>query len=135
MTAALAALALTASGCATTHAPASLAPKADARVEHPEFTVELRVRSPSSATVDLSARGDFHVNADYPIHFQITGGARIEQDRFQREPCTTSADTCRAHATVPAAGARAIEGTLAFSVCDAERCLIEKVPLRLHHPP
>jgi hypothetical protein len=82
-----------------------------ARVEKPEFACELRVAQ-GKAIVSLEARGGFHVNPDYPIHFDEVG-----REHFRMEEHHASAEVPRK------------KGVLAFSVCDAERCLIEKVAL------
>lgn len=81
---------------------------------------------PLVAIVELEARSGFHVNGDYPIHFD--GPTRLDRQSFQ-------VDQHHARAPVPVtiekAGPVRVAGVLAFSVCDANRCLIDKIPLEV----
>ncbi len=92
-----------------------------ARVERPEW-----IAAADGAAVTLVTRAGFHVNPDYPIRFTLTGGTKIDRDKFKLDPCAPpSKDTCAARAPIPPRA----EGILAFSVCNPERCIIEKIPL------
>ena len=99
---------------------------------------------PASAVVSIVARDGFHVNPDYPVKFTASNEATVRfatpsvslLDSLERVPCEGHADeTCCARApisfSVGEAGAASVAGTLAFSVCNADQCLIEKVPLSL----
>lgn len=115
--------------------------------EAPEYAVSLsapgavKAGEAAAATFTITAKGTFHVNADYPLAF-IPGGAdnaRFEGERVklsagEKTPCAAHAeDACAVQVPLPftaeRAGAGQVAGTLAFSVCDPERCLIQKVPL------
>lgn len=114
--------------------------------------------APSAFAVTVRVRGDFHLNHDYPSNFRVAaaGGLRYPREKVDRasgivlEPCgagappkdgagseatTPKSEWCSARLFVPfvaeAAGAHSVGGTLAFSVCDDERCLIEKVAVAL----
>src|SRR5262245_60485654 len=87
------------------------------RIAHPEWSVEVRPNG-SSAHLELSAARGFHVNPDYPLNFR-GAGAQVERSAFVVEHT-------RAYAQIPRTA-----GVFAFSVCDPERCLIEKVPVHL----
>jgi hypothetical protein len=100
-----------------------------ARVERPEFIAALE-----KANVVLTARGGFHINPQYPLRFSYANGAVIERARFTFEPCAKEPkESCVGRAPVPTPASLRIDGTLYFSVCDPERCLIEKIPLA--YPP
>jgi hypothetical protein len=129
-------------------------PPPPAKVERPEFVVAA-VAPPAGVArgeeaaleVTLEARGTFHVNAEYPSSFRVAdapAGLRYPRAKIDRasglraEPCADRAgdrkgQACRVRVTVPfvaeAAGTHAVGGVLAFSVCDKERCLIEKIAL------
>ena len=93
------------------------------RVERPEWIASI---TPSSVT--LTTRAGFHINPQYPLKFTHKDGAVIDKAKFTLEPCAKgSADMCVARASLE--GKAHTEGVLSFSACDAERCLIEKVPL------
>lgn len=120
-----------------------------ARVEKPAYVVEVAgapdVRPGATAQLDvkLVARGGFHLNADYPTSFKVTAGSagvRYPKPKVDKasgiayEPCAAgSHDSCTARAQVPfvvaSPGSHPVGGVLAFSVCDEEQCLIEKVPV------
>jgi hypothetical protein len=120
------------------------------RVERPAYVVEVagagEVRPGVAAQfeVKLAARGGFHINAEYPSSFKVTAGSdavRYPKPKVDRasglayDRCSGSDDSCAARAQIPFVvnrpGAHAVGGVLAFSVCDEEQCLIEKVPLSL----
>jgi hypothetical protein len=100
-----------------------------------------RVGKPSTVSVQVSSRGGYHVNLDYPMAFRPSAestvtfeGARIPLRPSSTSPCEgrpkeSCSVTLDLPFVAPAAGEARLDGTLAFSVCSAERCLIEKVPL------
>ena len=131
---------------APTVAPAP--PKA--RVENEAWAVslvpagKLVAGAASAVSLVIEARAGFHVNTDYPLSFRPAKPTAVTWTTerlalaasLQREPCAKEpGTTCRGRATVPfvavAKGPVEVSGTAAFSVCDAERCLIEKVPLAI----
>src|SRR5206468_6045811 len=92
----------------------------------------------------IVARAGYHVNLEYPTVFRPVdspgvdfGKERISlSETLARTPCTDHPDDACAVSSSLAFTARAkgrvrVAGTLAFSVCNPERCLIEKVPLSL----
>jgi hypothetical protein len=98
----------------------------------------------SAVLVSLSARPGFHVNADYPVRFTAAPGSAVTFDAptmnlkesLKYKPCAGHPDeSCSATTmlsfTAPAAGPTTVAGTLAFSVCNPDQCLIEKQPLAL----
>jgi hypothetical protein len=73
----------------------------------------------------LVTRDGFHLNADYPVNFKTADGARTElKDTMKKKRCESGGESCSAQMRVPNQ-----TGTLAFSVCSADLCRIEKVPL------
>ncbi|MBL9037240.1 MAG: hypothetical protein JNG84_01875 [Archangium sp.] len=120
------------------------------RVEAETYAVTLAPVGPYPPTsageviVSIEARAGYHVNADYPVKFTTAKDATVTfaspaiplRDVLHKTPCEKQpTEACAASAKVPftagAAGDAVVAGTLAFSVCSAEQCLIEKVPLRL----
>ncbi len=108
------------------------------RAEKPEWTLRLELPAPGAkaAVVHLAARAGFHVNLEYPITFRPApgaagGAAKLALSPATKAPCKESPkDACAITLELPLpAGDAPVEGTLAFSVCTAERCLIEKVAL------
>lgn len=116
--------------------------------EAPEWTVGLRPVDSASPgkqarlVVELTARAGFHVNEDYPLSFRPakSEGAEPLKPRFDRadglalERCKEQpAHACGARLPVVFVVSRAerveVKGTFAFSVCDPNRCLIQKVEL------
>jgi hypothetical protein len=127
-------------------APAGPA-EARSRAEGEHWTAALeasgpvRAGEPAEGRVRVTARGGYHVNEEYPMSFRPAGGAgaRFSGERVALAPREKTAcgggveGACEVTAPlafVPEApGEVRIAGTLAFSVCTAERCLIEKAPL------
>lgn len=107
------------------------------------FVASIRSKAESMAAVKIEAREGFHVNPDYPVAFKPTaasGAVKFSQDRIPlsdgaKTPCAEKAeDACAMEfdlSFTPEAGASSVQGVVAFSVCSAEKCLIEKVPLTL----
>lgn len=98
---------------------------------------------PGIAIATVVARDGFHVNPDYPVAFKPAtestvkfGGERVPLADGRTTPCAANAeDSCEVAFDLPfvagEAGSNAVKGVLAFSVCSADKCLIEKVPLTL----
>ena len=95
---------------------------------------------PALVEVQVAARGGFHVNADYPSSFVVAAGevtyprARIDGTSVTRVPCEgKTGEACGLKLVVPyyvaKPGNYTVGGTIRFSVCDDDRCLIEKVDL------
>ncbi|HVO21062.1 MAG TPA: hypothetical protein VMU15_17505 [Anaeromyxobacter sp.] len=115
------------------------------RAQGPEWAVAAEPGASGGPVVDLrvEARAGFHVNLEYPMAFSPSPSAtaRFQGTRVPLRPARTAAcpgdgkEVCSATLELPylppPAGAARVAGTLAFSVCSAERCLIQKVPLSL----
>jgi hypothetical protein len=97
------------------------------------------VGQPGELVIRIEAKQGFKVNQEYPHSFrpQPTEGVRFAEERYrlsgskEQVACPKSAeDTCtlveRIEVEPTAQGSHRISGQLSFSVCDAERCLIEK---------
>lgn len=95
-------------------------------------------------TASVKAKPGFHVNAEYPLAFRpeaVDGdvtfaGERVALEPKVKTPCVEKAeDVCALEAPVPFKTKETAEpkvsGVLAFSVCSADKCLIEKVPLKV----
>jgi hypothetical protein len=128
-------------------------PKREAPVakapERAPFEVSASIAQPvapgarGELTATLVTRDGFKVNPDYPLNFRPEGGtanvkferARFDlQDAVEKAPCATKpADACEARARIPFTAAEAgparASGVLAFSVCNPDKCLIEKVSI------
>jgi hypothetical protein len=107
-----------------------------------EPPTQARPGEPARATVRIRGRAGYHVNGEYPTSFvadpaaAATLGQRkvMLTERLAATPCAAEpGQACEVALalpfSVPAAGGAVLSGTLAFSVCTAERCLIEKVRL------
>ena len=136
-----------AAAAAPTASPAPATP-AGPRAEGEAYQVALELPATAkageaaAARVVVTARGPYHVNRDYPMAFRpdAASTARVPGERvplgegavrtacaaFPGEDCSVSAPLAFT-AVVP--GATRLSGTVAFSVCNPDRCLIEKVPL------
>jgi hypothetical protein len=126
--------------------PAAL--PAGPRAEGEAFEVGLeppagaKVGEAATARVVVKARGPYHVNRDYPMSFRpdTASTAAFDGEKValgegaERTPCADHpGEACAVSAplrfTARTAGEARLAGTVAFSVCNPERCLIEKVPL------
>ncbi len=100
----------------------------------------LRAGVAATATVQLIARAGHHINLEYPAAFKpdarstvAVAGPRVALVTAASTPCPGRAgETCQqtlALPFTPGAGQRRLSGTVLFSVCTAERCLIERIAL------
>jgi hypothetical protein len=83
----------------------------------------------------IGAKDPYHVNAEYPLKFKTRTGTSI---KYAREVVGRDAAKLEVkRATVPieftpqTAGRSVVGGTLSFSVCNDQRCLIEKRDLEI----
>ena len=129
-------------GLARAEAPRVEAPRAEveAKAWRVRATVvgPVLVGKPARLEVTLEARPPYHLNDDYPVNLKTAAasGLRFDKPRIDKAdgivvtPCASeAAHACRA--LVPAAftltaDAR-VGGVLAFSACDANQCIIEKI--------
>lgn len=102
------------------------------------FEVDARVAG-SQLELTIAAKQGFKINAEYPHSFRPgREGVTFASDRIElwdaasKTACAHKAeDTCSMTTSIPFEGDGKAEGVAAFSVCDAEMCLIEKVPVSL----
>lgn len=75
--------------------------------------------------VEVKTGGGHHLNDEYPVSFEAEDAGRLQlKDAMKKTPCASEpAHSCTGVVNVPNA-----TGVFAFSVCTAEKCLIEKVP-------
>jgi hypothetical protein len=106
-------------------------------VETETYVVALSARA-EQGVLTLTARPPLHLNPDYPAAFRPDpgGGVKFDAERVPlvqetKIPCAAKAeDTCEATTTLKYAGGASgttVSGTVQFSVCEPEKCLIEKV--------
>lgn len=116
-------------------APTSAA--AGARQETNEYVVSISAKA-NGGVVSIAAKPPLHINPEYPTAFRPEGGSvKFEGDKVAlvadvKKPCAAKAeDTCETSAPLKYEGAVGSEvaGTLQFSVCEPDKCLIEKVKL------
>lgn len=116
---------------ATPAAEKKLAPaKAEAKKPEP-YTLKTRVDvAQKSVMLDVVATDGYHVNKEYPTHFVNAGDkAKVA---FKEGTNLTYGKACANEAEHACEMALSLEGEqaqgkLAFSVCDADVCLIKKV--------
>jgi hypothetical protein len=131
--------------------PRASPPVAGARDERPEYRVELQAPQGGAAgsevavVVRVVAGDGFHVNAEYPMAFTFdeAEGLRFPERKVllagsvERTPCASSPDDAcevRARLRFTADKAARLSGLLSFSVCQPEKCLVEKVRLAVDVP-
>jgi hypothetical protein len=85
--------------------------------------------------VRLTAKGPHHVNQEYPhkLKLKAVEGVTYPQSVIQRDAMKIENDGAQiAVALTPnRSGKLTVEGDFAFSLCTADRCLMEKRPLAL----
>ncbi len=139
----------------TKDAPAELKEGTELKARAPEvksadaenYSVKLAAKDAYSAgtvgtaAVTIASKNGFHVNPEYPVAFKPEGSLgvtfsdqRVRLENGVKTPCTEHAeDSCSIEFALPMtpekAGVAHLAGVLAFSVCSADKCLIEKVPL------
>jgi hypothetical protein len=90
---------------------------------------------PCAVVVTLTARGPHHVNQEYPhkLKLKYTDGVTYAKPAIARE--SMKIDSAQAQFSVPFTPTRSgkvtVGGDFAFSLCTADRCLIEKRILAL----
>lgn len=94
-------------------------------------TEPFKIATLGRVEVRLTGRNGYHVNEEYPIELtlQPTEGVKLAKTRLERGDATQFA---QAGAVLPialtpeAAGRKALHGTLNFSVCNPQNCLLER---------
>ncbi|MCA9628255.1 MAG: hypothetical protein KC766_11340 [Myxococcales bacterium] len=87
-----------------------------------------------SVTAVLTAKGEYHCNDKYPYKFTLDpapAGVTYPETVVKGMSVTEKRSTMAIPFTPTEKGAKTISGTLAFSVCNADRCLIEKQKLSI----
>ncbi|HEY1533007.1 MAG TPA: hypothetical protein VGF76_03285, partial [Polyangiaceae bacterium] len=86
------------------------------------------------ADVVLSAKPPYHVNDKYPYKFKLKeapglsfASMIVTKDAVKFEPARATVPV----AFTPSAGKHTLSGQLSFSVCTADKCMIEKRDLAL----
>ena len=90
--------------------------------------------SPASVEVVLVAKEGYHCNADYPHKFKLAAapaGLTYPESVVKGMQVTPQRSVLKVPVQAQAAGKATVSGTLQFSVCNDERCLIEKKDLSL----
>jgi hypothetical protein len=129
-------------------APPSAAPEAPKPAapasEFHEDTFDLSLRAvgpysvgkPASAEVVLSPKGGYHTNEKYPYKFKAASadGVTYRTAVFTKDDVKLDEKqaTMKVDFTPDSAGSKTVSGQFAFSVCSAERCLVEKRDLTLN---
>jgi hypothetical protein len=91
---------------------------------------------PGSAEIQVSAKNGYHCNDKYPYKFKTSESPGVAysspvftKDALHLEPGTA---TMKVDFTPDSKGQKTIAGVFAFSLCSAERCLVEKRNLALN---
>jgi hypothetical protein len=104
------------------------------------FSTWLQAQSPAKAggpiTVEavLTAKPPYHCNAEYPHKFKLNAapaGLSYPEETVRGMKVTPERSVLAIPVKAEAAGKPTISGTLSFSVCTAERCMVEKRDLSL----
>lgn len=128
------------SGSKVAEAPSQPSTQASSTVENPNYTVRFTVESPCkhgetcTALVTVDAKGGFHINDKYPYRFKLDEpgpGLKYPKPQVGREDGTFSETKAvlRVPFVAASAGEVKVGGTLSFSVCSDEKCLIDKQAL------
>jgi hypothetical protein len=110
-------------------------------VQDETFSTWLQAVSPvaagSPATVEavLVAKAPYHCNADYPHKFKLgaaPAGLAYPEATVKGMQVTAERSVLRIPVVAQSAGKSTVSGTLHFSVCNDDRCLVEKRELSLN---
>jgi hypothetical protein len=90
----------------------------------------------SVGTLHIEATDGFHLNADYPAKFEPVADSEVQFEKkslkegTEKTPCPDHVEfACAMEAKISGQGTGKAKGVAHFSVCSADKCLIEKVPL------
>jgi hypothetical protein len=126
-------------------APAAAA-SAEAKAEYHEETFDLTLRpvgalaagTQGSVEIQLSAKAGYHCNDKYPYKFKVgdSSGMKFAAPVFTKDALTLEEKraTMKVDLTPETKGEQTIRGVFAFSLCSAERCLVEKRELEAKIP-
>jgi hypothetical protein len=110
-------------------------------VQDDTFSTWLQAVSPvaagSPATVEavLVAKAPYHCNADYPHKFKLAAapaGLAYPEATVKGMQVTAERSVLRIPVVAQSSGKSTVTGTLHFSVCNEDRCLVEKRELSLN---
>jgi hypothetical protein len=110
-------------------------------VQDDTFSTWLQAVSPvaagSPATVEavLVAKAPYHCNADYPHKFKLAAapaGLAYPEATVKGMQVTAERSVLRIPVVAQSSGKSTVSGTLHFSVCNEDRCLVEKRELSLN---
>jgi hypothetical protein len=90
---------------------------------------------PASVEAVLVANPPYHCNAEYPHKFKLGAappGLAYPEPIAKGMQVTPSRSVLKVPVQAQSAGKATVSGTLQFSVCDDERCLVEKKELSLN---
>ena len=122
----------------TSAVPDPGAPPASGKAEYHEDTFDLAIRpigaltsgTPGAVEIQLSAKGGYHCNDKYPYKFKTgqSEGIQFAAPVFTKDALTLEEmkATMKVDLTPQTKGEKSIRGMFAFSLCSAERCLVEK---------
>ncbi|HEY5957647.1 MAG TPA: hypothetical protein VIV60_13875 [Polyangiaceae bacterium] len=126
-------------------APVAAADQAGkARYEETAFNLNIAPKAavsrgqPAELAVYLTAKAPYHVNQEYPHRFKITAsrGLSAPTTTIERDPKRLTPE--RLEMLVPVSVGNdnplGLDGELSFSLCTAEKCLLEKRKLTLAIP-
>jgi hypothetical protein len=112
-----------------------------AKYEDPAFELVMRPASefvagkPGVVEIQVEARGGYHMNDTYPYRFKTAAsdGVKFGAPVFEKSAMQLEAarGTMKVDVTPESAGAKSVSGMFHFSVCSADRCLVEKRELKL----
>ncbi len=92
-----------------------------------------KVGTPGALQALLTVKAPYHVNAEYPhrLEMQPGGAVAFEKSRIGREAAQIQPDrmSIPVTLTVSQPGRHTVAGTLSFSLCTAEKCVMEKRPV------
>jgi hypothetical protein len=81
----------------------------------------VRAGQSANAAIVLAARAPYHCNPKYPYKFAVDGGSTIKGMSVSEKSASMAVPF-----TPSQKGRTTVSGTLSFSVCTADKCLIEK---------
>jgi len=90
---------------------------------------------PAAVEAVLVAKAGYHCNAEYPHKFKLgaaPAGLSYPEATVKGMQVTAERSVLRIPVVAQSAGKATVAGTLQFSVCNEERCLVEKRELSLN---
>jgi hypothetical protein len=114
------------------------APAGPAQSEYHESTFDVVIRpvppfsagKPGTVEIQLDAKGEYHMNDSYPYRFKAhpSEGVTYSAPSYTKDAMKLEAarGTMKIEVTPQSPGEKAVSGLFLFSVCSAERCLVEK---------